>query len=99
MDFSIYFTFSSNILIYARVNRAFPKRSLTANFTETNCSILSKAKCLLSVNTPFHPLPGAYGRKGSKIVSLEATNEVDGKIKNDWGVFEQQLGFVPALVK
>lgn len=56
---------------------------------------------MLFVNTcpPFHPLPGASGRKGSTIVSVEATNEVDGKIKKDRGVLEQQLGFVPALVK
>lgn len=56
---------------------------------------------MLSVNTcpPFDPLPGASGGKGSGIVPVEATNEVDGKIKNDRGVFEQQLGFVPALVK
>lgn len=46
---------------------------------------------MLSVNTcpPFDTLPGASGRKGSRIVSVEATNEVDGKIKNDRGVFEQ----------
>lgn len=98
MDFSIHFTFASNTLINARENRAVPKCFLIANFIETNCSILSKAKCMLSVNTcpPFDPLPGASGRKGSGIVSVEATNEGDGKIKNDRGIFEQQLGFVPA---
>lgn len=101
MDFSIHFTFASNIVIYARENTAFPKCFLTANFTESDCSISSKAKCILSVNAcpPFDPLPGASGRKGSRIVSEEGTNEVDGKIKNDQGVFEQQLGFVRALVK
>lgn len=98
MDFSIHFAFASNTLTYAREKRAFPKCFLTANFTETNYSILSKAKCVLSVNRcpPFDPLPGASGRKGSGIVPVEATNEVDGKIKNDQGAFEQQLGFVPA---
>lgn len=38
-------------------------------------------------------------KERSRIVSVEATNEVDGKIKNDRRVLEQQLGFVPALVK
>lgn len=77
--------------------KAFPKCLLNANFTETNCSILSKAKFILSVNTcpPFHPLPAASGRKGSGIVSVEAINEVDGKIKmigaclsSSWDLFQ-----------
>lgn len=55
---------------------------------------------MLSVNTcPFDTLPGASRRKGSRIVWVEAANKVDGKIKNDQGIFKQQLLFVPALVK